>query len=123
MIIFVIFWTGGKNSLDYLEKKFGNICRYFCSSIGNLIIRKQNVVILICLNFHELFLHVWIERLKFDTCANFFFGGGETAESSALNLQMFPDHFTPCSIGIRFLLVPKIGSCEHIENDLRHTDT
>ena len=25
IIIFVIFWTGGKNSLDYLEKKYGNI--------------------------------------------------------------------------------------------------
>ena len=24
-IIFVIFWTGGKNSLDYLEKMYGNI--------------------------------------------------------------------------------------------------
>ena len=24
-IIFVIFWTGGENSLDYLEKKCGNI--------------------------------------------------------------------------------------------------
>ena len=24
-IIFVIFWTVGKNSLDYLEKKYGNI--------------------------------------------------------------------------------------------------
>ena len=23
--IFVIFWTGGKNSLDCLEKKYGNI--------------------------------------------------------------------------------------------------
>ena len=25
IIIFVIFWTGGKNSLDYLEKRYGNI--------------------------------------------------------------------------------------------------
>ena len=25
IIIFVIFWIGGKNSLDYLEKKYGNI--------------------------------------------------------------------------------------------------
>ena len=25
IIIFLIFWTGGKNSLDYLEKKYGNI--------------------------------------------------------------------------------------------------
>ena len=25
VIIFVIFWTEGKNSLDYLEKKYGNI--------------------------------------------------------------------------------------------------
>ena len=25
IIIFVIFWTGGKNSLDYTEKKYGNI--------------------------------------------------------------------------------------------------
>ena len=25
IIIFVIFWTGGKNSPDYLEKKYGNI--------------------------------------------------------------------------------------------------
>ena len=25
IIIFVIFWTGRKNSLDYLEKKYGNI--------------------------------------------------------------------------------------------------
>ena len=25
MIIFAIFWTGGKNSLDCLEKKYGNI--------------------------------------------------------------------------------------------------
>ena len=25
IIIFVIFWSGGKNSLDYLEKKYGNI--------------------------------------------------------------------------------------------------
>ena len=25
IIIFVIFWTGGKNSLDYPEKKYGNI--------------------------------------------------------------------------------------------------
>ena len=25
IIMFVIFWTGGKNSLDYLEKKYGNI--------------------------------------------------------------------------------------------------
>ena len=25
IIIFVIFWTGGKNSSDYLEKKYGNI--------------------------------------------------------------------------------------------------
>ena len=25
MIIFGIFWTRGKNSLDYLEKKYGNI--------------------------------------------------------------------------------------------------
>ena len=25
IIIFVIFWTGGKNSLDYIEKKYGNI--------------------------------------------------------------------------------------------------
>ena len=25
IIIFVIFWTGGKNSLDCLEKKYGNI--------------------------------------------------------------------------------------------------
>ena len=25
IIIFVIFWTGSKNSLDYLEKKYGNI--------------------------------------------------------------------------------------------------
>ena len=25
IIIFVIFWTGGNNSLDYLEKKYGNI--------------------------------------------------------------------------------------------------
>ena len=24
-IIFVIFWNGGKNSLDYLEKKYVNI--------------------------------------------------------------------------------------------------
>ena len=24
-IIFVIFWTGGRNSLEYLEKKDGNI--------------------------------------------------------------------------------------------------
>ena len=24
-IIFAIFWTGGKNSLDCLEKKYGNI--------------------------------------------------------------------------------------------------
>ena len=24
-IIFPIFWTEGKNSLDYLEKKYGNI--------------------------------------------------------------------------------------------------
>ena len=25
IIIFVIFWTRGKNSLHYLEKKYGNI--------------------------------------------------------------------------------------------------
>ena len=25
IIIFVIFWTGGKNSIDCLEKKYGNI--------------------------------------------------------------------------------------------------
>ena len=25
IIIFVIFWTGGKNSLDYLGKKYSNI--------------------------------------------------------------------------------------------------
>ena len=25
IIVFVIFWTGSKNSLDYLEKKYGNI--------------------------------------------------------------------------------------------------
>ena len=25
IIIFVIFWTGGKNSPDCLEKKYGNI--------------------------------------------------------------------------------------------------
>ena len=25
IIIFVIFWTGGKNSLDYLQKKYDNI--------------------------------------------------------------------------------------------------
>ena len=25
IIMFVIFWTGGKNSLDCLEKKYGNI--------------------------------------------------------------------------------------------------
>ena len=25
IIIFVIFWTGSKNLLDYLEKKYGNI--------------------------------------------------------------------------------------------------
>ena len=25
VIIFVIFWTGGKNSLYYLEKKYGDI--------------------------------------------------------------------------------------------------
>ena len=25
--ISVIFWTGGKNSLDYLEKKYGNIIK------------------------------------------------------------------------------------------------
>ena len=25
IIILVIFWTGGKNSLDCLEKKYGNI--------------------------------------------------------------------------------------------------
>ena len=25
IITFVIFWTGGKNLLDYLEKKYGNI--------------------------------------------------------------------------------------------------
>ena len=25
IIIFLIFWSGGKNSLDYLEKKYGNI--------------------------------------------------------------------------------------------------
>ena len=31
IIIFVIFWTGGKSSLDYLAKKYGNIGRYFCS--------------------------------------------------------------------------------------------
>ena len=34
IIIFVIFWTGGKYSLDCLEKKYGNIGRYFCSSIA-----------------------------------------------------------------------------------------
>ena len=33
IIILVIFWTGGKNSSDYLEKKYGNISWYFCSSI------------------------------------------------------------------------------------------
>ena len=26
IIIFLIFWIGGRNSLDYLEKKYGNIC-------------------------------------------------------------------------------------------------
>ena len=25
IIVFVIFWTGGKNSPNYLEKKYGNI--------------------------------------------------------------------------------------------------
>ena len=30
----MIFWTGGKNSSDYLEKKYGNIGRYFCSSVA-----------------------------------------------------------------------------------------
>ena len=25
IIMFVIFWTGGKNSSDYIEKKYGNI--------------------------------------------------------------------------------------------------
>ena len=25
IIVFVIFWTEGKNSLDYLERKYGNI--------------------------------------------------------------------------------------------------
>ena len=25
IIMFLIFWTGGKNSLDYLKKKYGNI--------------------------------------------------------------------------------------------------
>ena len=34
IIIFVIFWTGAKNSSDYLEKKYDNIGRYFCSSIA-----------------------------------------------------------------------------------------
>ena len=33
-IMFVIFWTGGKNSLDCLEKKYGNIGCYFCSSVA-----------------------------------------------------------------------------------------
>ena len=27
----IIFWTGGKNSLDYLQKKHGNIGRYFAA--------------------------------------------------------------------------------------------
>ena len=36
IITFVIFWTGSKNSLDYLEKKYGNI-GYFCSSIAILL--------------------------------------------------------------------------------------
>ena len=43
IIIFVIFWTGGKNSPDCLEKKYGNIGLYFCSSIViNLIIKIKN---------------------------------------------------------------------------------
>ena len=25
IIIFLVFWTGGKNSLDYLERKYGAI--------------------------------------------------------------------------------------------------
>ena len=33
IIIFVIFWTGGKNSLNYFEQKYGKIGWYFCSSI------------------------------------------------------------------------------------------
>ena len=33
IIIFLIFWTGGKNSSDYLEKKYGNSA-HFCSSIA-----------------------------------------------------------------------------------------
>ena len=32
--MFVIFWTEGKNSLDYLETKIVNIGCYFCSFIG-----------------------------------------------------------------------------------------
>ena len=24
--IFLVIWTGGENSIDYLEKKYGNIC-------------------------------------------------------------------------------------------------
>ena len=38
IIIFVIFWTGGKNSLDYLEKKYGNIGWCFCSSIAIFLV-------------------------------------------------------------------------------------
>ena len=36
-IIFLIFWTGGKNSSDYLEKTYGNICWYFCSSVATIL--------------------------------------------------------------------------------------
>ena len=34
IIIFVIFWTGSKSSLDCLEKKYGYIGRNFCTSIA-----------------------------------------------------------------------------------------
>ena len=37
IIVFVIFWTGGKNSLDYLKKKNGNICWYLCSSVAIIV--------------------------------------------------------------------------------------
>ena len=52
IIIFVILWLGGKNSLDYLEKKYGNIAdifavllRYFYSFIENLIISLHKSLI------------------------------------------------------------------------------
>ena len=38
IIIFIIFWTMGKNSLDCLEKKYGNIGRCFCSSIAIFLV-------------------------------------------------------------------------------------